>query len=87
MLVAMEDFGACYAIAVAREFFVRYLWIDLLCILQDSVDDWREESAQIGDVYRGSLCNISALHGSDSDAGCFKDYISTLRVPCIVNTA
>ena len=33
------------------EFGVRYLWIDSLCIVQDSVVDWRRESAIMGEIY------------------------------------
>ncbi|KAH6681646.1 hypothetical protein B0J14DRAFT_430609, partial [Halenospora varia] len=29
----------------------RYLWIDVLCIIQDSIADWQVESSKIGDIY------------------------------------
>lgn len=32
------------AILLAREFGIGYLWIDSLCIIQDSESDWRHES-------------------------------------------
>jgi hypothetical protein len=40
---------------------VRYLWIDALCIVQDSADDWEQESKRMGSVYRNSKFTISAL--------------------------
>lgn len=39
------------AIHITRELGVRFLWIDSLCILQDSVTDWQQESALMADVY------------------------------------
>lgn len=48
------------AITVAKYFGVSYIWIDSLCIIQDSVEDWNQESAQMSEVYSGSFCNIAA---------------------------
>lgn len=39
------------AVSVTRKFGVRYLWIDALCILQDSVEDWRQEAVVMGKIY------------------------------------
>ena len=38
------------AIIVARQLDLRYLWIDSLCIIQDSADDWSKESAEMGRI-------------------------------------
>ncbi|KAK1824649.1 hypothetical protein LTR12_000974 [Friedmanniomyces endolithicus] len=44
------------------------IWIDSLCILQDSKADWLAESATMGDVYKYALFNIAALSAkSDND--------------------
>ncbi|KAH9204373.1 heterokaryon incompatibility protein-domain-containing protein, partial [Leptodontidium sp. 2 PMI_412] len=48
------------AIDLARRLDVAYIWIDSLCIIQDSVQDWRYESALMGNVYKYSWCNIAA---------------------------
>ena len=45
---------------LTQEFHVSHVWIDALCIVQDSAEDWRRESAVMGDVYTGSLCNLAA---------------------------
>lgn len=58
------------AILVARNMGVRFLWIDSLCILQDSESDWLKESALMADIYRGSVCNIAATSSSNADQGC-----------------
>jgi Heterokaryon incompatibility protein (HET) len=59
------------ALEVTRYFGVRYLWIDSLCILQDSQDDWRRESALTGQIYQDSYCNIAAMTAQDPTEGLF----------------
>ena len=59
------------AIYITRELGIRYLWIDALCILQDSQEDWRYEAAMMMKVYENSYCNIAALGAFDSEQGCF----------------
>ncbi len=59
------------AITVARYLGVRYLWIDSLCIIQDSEQDWERESSLMSQVYSGSYCNIAATAASDGSRGLF----------------
>lgn len=59
------------AVVVAERFKVRYLWIDRLCIYQDSADDWRHESSTMQHVYRNALLNVSALGAHGGDDGLF----------------
>lgn len=74
------------AIHITRELGVRFLWIDSLCILQDSVSDWQQEAALMADVYRGSLCNIAATGASDANVGCL--YLRTSPPkPCVVKSS
>ncbi|KAH7356430.1 hypothetical protein BKA65DRAFT_392507 [Rhexocercosporidium sp. MPI-PUGE-AT-0058] len=40
------------AIAARRELNIRYIWIDSLCILQDSKDGLAQESSRMGEVYQ-----------------------------------
>lgn len=54
------------AMMVARRLGIFYLWIDSLCIMQDSLSDWQRESSHMADIYAGSWCNISAMSGLDS---------------------
>ena len=54
------------AVVVARNMKVQYLWIDSLCIIQDSFDDWAKESSKMGEYYMNSQFNISAVSASDS---------------------
>lgn len=57
-------------IHVARTLGATYIWIDSLCIMQDSLGDWKQESARMKDVYSSSACNISATAAIDSTKGC-----------------
>ncbi|CAD6456372.1 68973a4e-32bc-455a-ac57-2f3cfafeab69-CDS [Sclerotinia trifoliorum] len=57
------------AIYVARKMSIPYLWIDSLCIIQDSVADWQAESALMEDVYGNSSLNIMATASKDSHEG------------------
>jgi hypothetical protein len=59
------------AIHFTRALSIRYLWVDSLCIIQDSVDDWRHQSALMGDIYRNCYCNIAATRSDDSNGGIF----------------
>lgn len=52
------------AVEVCFRLGLKFLWIDSLCILQDSPDDWREEAAKMADLYEGSLLTIIAASGS-----------------------
>lgn len=59
------------AIEVALHFGVRHLWIDRLCIFQDSVKDWQQEASTMKDVYRNAVFGIAALSAQDADSGLF----------------
>ena len=48
---------------------VDYLWVDALCIIQDSVADWEAECSRMGDYYRNGRATISALSAASSSAG------------------
>jgi hypothetical protein len=60
------------AITITRELDLQYLWIDCFCILQDSVEDWRVESARMTSVYENSHVTIAAMDAADSSAGIFQ---------------
>lgn len=49
------------AVTATQAFGIRYLWIDALCIIQDSAKDWEKESSQMGDIYRGSTLTMAAI--------------------------
>lgn len=55
---------------------VRYIWIDSLCIIQDSQADWLHESAVMQKVYSHSHLNISATFAENSHQGLYSDRIA-----------
>jgi hypothetical protein len=61
------------AIIVARRLGVRYLWIDSLCIVQDSPEDWQDEPSMMNLVYKNSLCTIAATEATEFHHGLFKN--------------
>lgn len=63
----------CDAILLSRTLGIRYLWIDSLCIMQDSHDDWITESAEMERIYRHATCNIAASAAIDGSVGCFME--------------
>ncbi|CAG8948679.1 hypothetical protein HYFRA_00001799 [Hymenoscyphus fraxineus] len=72
------------AIDFARHLDIQYIWIDSLCIIQNSVKDWEQESAQMEFVYRNAVCNIAATGAADSRMGCFFDRNPILAQACRV---
>ena len=75
-----------HAVQATRQLKQRYLWIDSLCIMQDSVTDWQEQAAKMGSIYMNGLCNLAATAATDSNGGLFFDRnvttIHPLRVRC-----
>lgn len=67
------------AIIVSRILGIRYIWIDSLCIIQDSTEDWLRESAKMGDIYKHSLITIAATNAEDSSAGFLRKRTSEVR--------
>lgn len=61
------------AIILARNLGVRYVWIDSLCIIQDSLEDWDKEAAQMASVYLNAYCTVSASGSGNGDGGCHID--------------
>jgi Heterokaryon incompatibility protein (HET) len=59
------------AVSVAKELGIRYLWIDALCIMQDSEEDWKIESAQMLHVYSNATLTVAATASRNSEGGLF----------------
>ena len=60
------------AVITTRKLRIPYLWIDSLCIIQDSPCDWEKEAGRMAVVYAGSVCTLSALGSKDSNGGFFR---------------
>jgi hypothetical protein len=57
------------AVCVTRKLRLQYLWVDSLCIIQDSQDDWEVESSQMASIYANAHVTIFADCGRDDDHG------------------
>ncbi|KZL80920.1 heterokaryon incompatibility protein [Colletotrichum incanum] len=71
---------------VARFLSVRYVWIDALCIIQDSLLDWEREGATMRDVYANSTCTIAAAASEDPHGGLFRSRDPAKIVPTLIGT-
>lgn len=60
------------AVRITRDQGIRYLWIDSLCILQDSQSDWEAESKRMSSIYEGATLTLGAAYARDSSEGLFK---------------
>lgn len=58
-----------HAIHMTRHLSVRYLWIDSLCIIQDSLRDWEQEAGRMRDVYTNALLTIAATGAKNPAQG------------------
>ena len=61
-----------------------YLWIDSLCIVQDSREDWEREARVMGMVYANAEVTIAATGARNSLDGLFFDRQPSWVRPCIV---
>ncbi|KAM5343746.1 hypothetical protein ACJ41O_012283 [Fusarium nematophilum] len=61
--LVLDTVKVCKALGIA------YLWVDALCILQDSVKDWEVESMAMAEIYGGAaitICPLEASHCEES---------------------
>ncbi|CEI39976.1 hypothetical protein FVEN_g2238 [Fusarium venenatum] len=73
------------AIAITKTLGYEYIWIDALCIIQDSKEDWIEQSSMMGDIYGSATFTLAAAGNPN-----VKDTMSCRRNPrairpCVAN--
>ncbi|KAH8726408.1 hypothetical protein GQ44DRAFT_596355, partial [Phaeosphaeriaceae sp. PMI808] len=59
------------AIAVTRDSGCDWMCIDSLCIIQDNEKDWKEQAADMADVYPNSFLNIASTSSASSQTSYF----------------
>jgi hypothetical protein len=64
-----------------------YIWIDALCIIQDSDEDKQSEMSKMGEIYRDSRLTIMAAHGVGVESGLFVRRDPRSRKPCLTSIA
>lgn len=62
------------AVQTAWSLGYKYMWIDALCIIQDSAEDWAHESRQMGTIYANADLTISTLVARDCFHGLFQPW-------------
>lgn len=62
-----------HAVLVTRKLEVRFLWIDAMCIIQDSDSDWRTEASNMANIYQDALITLAAGTSSDHSDGMFTE--------------
>ncbi|RDW88276.1 hypothetical protein BP6252_00308 [Coleophoma cylindrospora] len=62
-----------HAVQITRALEISYLWIDSLCIIQDSHQDWTNESSQMHKIYSNSSVTIAATLYVDHDLSVFRN--------------
>ena len=71
------------AIRATRVLGCRYIWIDSLCIIQGSAEDWKREATKMHLVYRNSYCNIAIVDAGDKNGGAFRDRVPENILPTL----
>jgi Heterokaryon incompatibility protein (HET) len=64
---------------------IRWLWVDSLCIIQDSPSDWATEASKMCEVYKGSYICIAALDSLASTDGLFALRDPLVYYPCFIS--
>ena len=79
-LVAFKEFGIPWesmphtfkdAAMLVLELGFNFLWIDSLCIIQDDEEDWKQEAANMGSIFRNSYLTIATTKCHRSDESLF----------------
>ncbi|KAI1057398.1 hypothetical protein LB507_011525, partial [Fusarium sp. FIESC RH6] len=69
--IAWKEIPVLYQdiVRLAWRLGIEYVWIDSLCIIQDSPDDWAREAGRMKDVYGNSWLTIAATSNPDCSSG------------------
>ena len=69
----VEDLPTSYkeAIKASMALGIEHIWIDSLCILQESVTDWRHEAARMSDIYGNATLTICASAAAENSQSSF----------------
>jgi hypothetical protein len=62
------------AINITKKLGLRYLWIDALCIIQDSQKDKTEEINAMGTIYQNAIITIAATSAASVEDGFLQSF-------------
>jgi hypothetical protein len=57
------------AVTATLKLGYRFLWIDSLCIIQDSQEDWQRECAKMAEIYRNAVLTVAGPAAAGSSTG------------------
>lgn len=60
------------AISFTHKLGIKYIWVDSLCILQNSAKDWHQQGSKMADIYENAALTIAAAVSANPKGGCFK---------------
>jgi hypothetical protein len=69
------------AVTITKRLGYNWLWIDSLCIMQDSKEDWIREAALMSNVYKYSECTLVAASAVSDAEGCLFTRDVSLDLP------
>jgi hypothetical protein len=74
------------AILICRRLGFQYVWIDALCIVQDSTDseDWLRESANMANIYGRAALTITASAAKQTSDGILSASIPPVELKCAI---
>ncbi|USP74957.1 hypothetical protein yc1106_02231 [Curvularia clavata] len=61
------------SVVVCKELGINHLWIDSLCIIQNSSHDWSEQASRMAEIYQNAYVTIAAVAARNSTEGLFND--------------
>jgi hypothetical protein len=74
-------------ISLTRKLGLQYIWIDSLCIIQDSDSDWDIESAKMASVYEQAYLTIAASSSPSCDKTFLLERNAPLAIDCLDHNA
>jgi hypothetical protein len=74
------------AVDICLRLNIAFLWIDSLCIIQDSESDWWEQSGKMASIYQNARLTIAATNASESAGGCYASTKPEFLAKCIPGT-
>lgn len=69
------------AVEVTRRLGFGYIWIDALCIIQNSLEDWNNAAATMGAIYSNAYLTIAATSARDGNQGFLKPRPMSVEIP------
>lgn len=78
--IPVDELGTTFreAIVLCQALNIPFIWIDSLCIVQDSREDWFVEAPRMHQVYGNSTLNITAAGSTECAGGLFRNHYQEL---------